>query len=102
MKITKDKIIELIIENQVDIIKSNNMTPDSLTLSNFNFVEDYMELLNIKIEMLLNSSDFVFDISYQEKFKILLFTIEYQDTKDIYSIQMNEIERYISSKYGNI
>lgn len=102
MKISKDKIIELIIENQVDIIKSNNITPDSFNISNISFVKDYMELLNLKIEMLLNSKKFVFDISYKKKFKILLFTLEYKKKKDIYSIQMDEIERYISNKYGNI
>ncbi len=102
MKISKDKIIELIIENQVDIIKSNNMTPDSFNISNISFVDDYLQLLDTKLEMILNTTEFVFEIKYQDKFKLILFTLDCQNINEIYSIQINEIERYISTKYGNI
>lgn len=101
MQHLSDKIvIKLLVETQAEFIKNNNIQPELFSFFDSDMIEKYHMLLDTNIKNLLETDDFIFEIKYDNKLKLIIFDIEINGNKEKHLIDLDDISEYISKNYN--
>lgn len=101
MQHLSDKIvIKLLVETQAEFIKKNNIQPELFSFFDSDMVEKYHMLLDTNIKNLLETDNFIFEIKYDNKLKLIIFDIEINGNKEKHLIDLDDIEEYIIKNYN--
>jgi hypothetical protein len=101
MQHLSDKIvIKLLVETQAEYIKTNNIQPELFSFFDSDIIEKYHILLDTNIKNILETDDFIFEIKYDNKLKLIIFDIEIYGNKEKHLIDLDDIEDYIIKNYN--